>query len=114
MTTTAITPSVRLPMGTMGYQDREPASDRSEMPYRFVFGIDQPVTDDIWVRASACQFADGSIDDGRRVEAPAVFINGEPLANDRVRTLISVLQDGLAQVEQWQTGLSDPAESITP
>jgi hypothetical protein len=101
MTTTAISPNVRLPMGTMGY-DWQPASSHSGMPYRFVFGVSRPVGD-VWVRASACQFADGSLDDGSKVEAPGVFINDEQLPNDRVRELIEVLQKALAQVEEWQT-----------
>jgi hypothetical protein len=113
MTTATSTPSVRLPMGTMGFdwvsnESEMPyrldwASSGSSLPYRFVFGINEAITDDISVRASACQFADGSIDDGSIVEAPAVFVNGEPVPNERVHALISVLQNALAQVEEWQT-----------
>lgn len=81
-----------------------------EMTYRFVSGVDLPVTDRFWVSARACQFEDGSIDAGR-IEAPGVFINDTKLPNERVRALISAVQEAPAQVERW-SALSDPDGTI--
>jgi len=49
-----------------------------------------------------CQYADGSLDDGR-IEAPGVFVSDWRIPNEKVRELISVLQESLALVEAWGT-----------
>lgn len=110
-TTTAPYPDVPMPVGATSVDDWE-APRPFEMTYRFVTGVDQPVTDRFWVSARATQFADGSIDPGR-IESPGVFINDTKLPNERVQALISALQEALAQVERW-SALSDPDGKIQP
>jgi hypothetical protein len=68
--------------------------------HRFIMGEDRPVTDEITLFTSACQFSDGSIDSGT-VEAPAVYIGHDPVPLERVPVMIAALQDCVAELERW-------------
>jgi len=101
--TTTESREVPLPAGAT-YADRWHGGE-AEMPYRFNGSEVREITDRVSVLTNAVQYGDGSIDDGR-IEAPGVFISDWRIPNDKVREMISVLQESLALVESWATGSS--------
>jgi hypothetical protein len=74
--------------------------DADPQPYRVIWGAERSITDEIDVSSCACQFADGSIDDGRS-EAPSVYVGGYRVPVDRARAMISALQECLDEIDGW-------------
>lgn len=62
--TTTTHPDVPLPAGATYVDDWQ--IERPEMPYRFIGSAVQHITEHLTVWTAVVQYADGSIDDGRR------------------------------------------------
>ena len=92
--------SVPLPAGGVNADDWQPDA----LPWRVVLGADRGVEGMSGVvRTSAIQFADGAVDDGSRIEAPAVHVSvdvGEALTAEQARRLVELLTAAADEIER--------------
>ncbi|GAS87546.1 hypothetical protein [Mycolicibacterium brisbanense] len=90
-----------LPVGAESADSWEPG-DSEFPPYRIVSGSERRVTDsDIEVKATAIQWANGSIEDGTVDECPKIWINRTDLNSDQSRELAAHLLELAALVDGW-------------
>lgn len=82
--------------------DTDWEDDESAIAHRFVSGAEREIAG-FALFASACQFADGSIDLGR-IEAPSVTIAEKRVSVEDVRVLIAALQECLDEIDRWTDG----------
>jgi hypothetical protein len=100
--TIAITNPVPVPAGATPdiWQDDTP------QPSRVVHGVCRAIEgrDDVLVGTTAIQFADGSVDDGSRVESPHVYVEtcaDRGLTAAQARELAAAILECANEVDGW-------------
>jgi hypothetical protein len=100
-TATATNTTVALPPGASTFDDWQ---DADPQPYRVIEKATKVTDHQLTVVASAVQWIDGTVDDGR-IEGPQIAIWGidenDPLNSDQARELASVLLQTAAEVDRW-------------